>query len=510
MKRHGLLQQNMLYRILSASFLVEWLLAFVLVLVARLPFLLSSHLYFDGDEAMVGIMGRDLISGVNLPIYFYGQQYGFSLFEAMACGLFIMFLGSSVWSLKLGGILLFSLGVQRLMRVFRKLNFSPTHYILIALIIVLFPTWVVWGTKLRGGYITAFIAASFIVEKLILLNYWNRKDWNVVAWLSALLMVSQAFFFILLAPVILKRFFKLRLQDGIRVIANGLLVLILLRLPAYLNPSIWNPTTIWRFSFEALDNYLIHGFWSSFTGYFAFTDIYGVPNVVKYSAALFIVIALTLLAYSLSKLRNQKRAELLYLLIGTFVSLVPISVFGVPGSRYLIPFFTGLLLCLVWCFAHLELFKKKVAVIGLGLLFLFSLPIQSGYEKYVSFWLAHELNDMQAINELMEELDKQQIDHAFVSEWQVTLQLNYLMEERAHFRYLHNNDRCERYAESVKACYHDTICTLGLTGSLWPLGEMHHEEGWEDRIIRVNERFYLMVNPEDRFLEAGGFELPKD
>lgn len=88
---------NPVYRILGKSFWVEWLFAFGLVVLARLPYLLSEHVFFDGDEAMLGIMGRDLITGRNIPFYFYGQQYGFSF--SKPCPLVCLF---CFWGVRFG------------------------------------------------------------------------------------------------------------------------------------------------------------------------------------------------------------------------------------------------------------------------------------------------------------------------------------------------------------------------------------------------------------------------
>ncbi len=176
--------------------ILEFLLVFVCVIIARLPYLLSEHLYFDGDEALLGIMGRDFITFKQLPVYFYGQRYGFSLIEAMSAGIFISILGSTGVSLKLGGMLLFSVGVWRLIRVVRSTEPAIAIYALTLLVLVLLPPWTIWGTKLRGGYLTAFVACSFLFEQIVVHKDWKLKNWVTSSILSVLIIISQPFFII--------------------------------------------------------------------------------------------------------------------------------------------------------------------------------------------------------------------------------------------------------------------------------------------------------------------------
>ncbi|MBL4587060.1 MAG: hypothetical protein JKX84_08410 [Flavobacteriales bacterium] len=499
---------NAFFHRLNTCFLLEWLLAFVLVIIARLPYLLSDHVYFDGDEAMLGIMGRDLITGKALPIYFYGQQYGFSFFEVLSVGMFIPFLGSGVASLKLGGTLLFSLGIQRFMKVFRAKKLSFISYLLVTIILVLFPTWLVWGTKLRGGYITAFVGLAFIVEQLFLHANWERKNRLIVSGMSALILVSQPFFLLPVFPILVQRTFKMKWSRIIGTAIFGGLCLFLLRLPASTQDVHWTSSLQMSLDLDKLTYYFVDGFWASFTGYFAFSDIYVVPTEVKVSAMLFCVLLILSLVYSFIVSNTTERKELYLLLMGVFISIFPVSFFGVSGGRFLLPFFTGLMVIIVFIFARSieinSLLKQGflticIAILSVGL---------TRFDGFVSFWMERQLNDMKVLNELVEEMRSRGIKAAFVSEWQTTAQLNYLGNDEMNFRFLFMDDRLERAVRTVNNCYLDSDCSVALTGSLWPLLDMQHVEGWNERIIRVNERFYLMENPEEKFLKKGGFELP--
>ncbi|MCF8277941.1 MAG: hypothetical protein K9J17_14500 [Flavobacteriales bacterium] len=495
---------------MERSFLVEWLFSFALVLLARLPYLLSNHVYFDGDEAVLGIMARDLINGNGIPIYFYGQQYGFSLFEVFSAAIFIPFLGSGLASLKLGGMLLFSLGIQRLLRVLRKKQLPLISFLLLSLILVTFPTWQVWGTKLRGGYITAFVGLTLVVEQLILSDQWNRKNWMAVSIISAVIFVSQPIFLLVLIPLLIQRAFKMNRKDFILTLATGLIVLVLLRLPAYQNTISWKPPGLGSLNLDTISSYFFKGFWSHFTGYFSYSDIYEIPVLVKTGAMIFFGFMCMILGYSIFKGPTSYRKSLLLLLIGASLSAISAVIFGIAGGRYFIPFYTGwMIILVVIAVQHGSLMRIRTQVVILALLLISLVPTTTGYDRYVSFWLAPEVNDMAAITELKTTLEDRGIKNAFVSEWQVFWQLNYLGNEDMNFRHFLMEDRVQRFVDGVNSCYLDEDCPIALTGSLWPLYDMQNVAGWDTRIERVNDRFYLMENPEDIFLEVGKFELPE-
>ena len=455
-------------------------------------------------------MGRDLITGRNLPIYFYGQQYGFSFFEALSAGLFISFLGSSLASLKLGGMLIFSLGIQRYLKIFRAKELPLFAFLLMAAILCLFPTWQVWGTKLRGGYLTAFVGVAFIAEQLLLYDRWELKSWLKIAVISALIIVAQPIFLILVLPAILFRLTKMKRGQILPTFGLGAVALLLLQIPAYLNTAVWLPVGFGNFNLDGITHYLIGGFWSVFSGFFSFSDLYPIPELVKLGCQLFLGLFFLLFVLVIIRGKKALQVQILLLVLGMALSLFPSVVFGIGGGRYLLPFFTGIMLVLVWISTYqAKEFRTSTYLISSLLMLATFIPTTMGYKQFVSFWLESHLNDMKVLDELKSELEKRNINHAFASEWQVFWQLNYLGNEEMNFRYLSMEDRVQRFVDRTNECYLDTNCPTALVGSLWPLNDMQTVPGWESRMERINDRFYLMERPEDVYLEKGGFELPK-
>lgn len=135
---------------------VSSLLLVVACVVTRLPQLASPNLLLDGDEATLGLMARALVDGRELPVFFWGQRYGFSLIEAAAGALAFTVAGTSATALKLA---LWTTGVVAL-RAALAPSVGSRRATVFALVVVTMPAWAVWSMKARGGYLTAFTASA--------------------------------------------------------------------------------------------------------------------------------------------------------------------------------------------------------------------------------------------------------------------------------------------------------------------------------------------------------------
>jgi hypothetical protein len=90
-----------------------------LVIVRTLVFLRYEQLYFDSDQAIIGLMAKHLIEGRAFPLFFYGQAYMLGV-EAWLAAPFFLVGGASVAALRtsmltwnLGFVALLILGLER-------------------------------------------------------------------------------------------------------------------------------------------------------------------------------------------------------------------------------------------------------------------------------------------------------------------------------------------------------------------------------------------------------------
>ena len=100
----------------------EVALVVALCLATRLPQLMSDQSFLDGDECVVALMAKHVVDGVGLPLYFYGQVYGFSLLEVLPISLAYLVLGVGQLAVKLAMLAMWTLGVVFFHLALRRLG----------------------------------------------------------------------------------------------------------------------------------------------------------------------------------------------------------------------------------------------------------------------------------------------------------------------------------------------------------------------------------------------------
>ena len=141
-------------------------------LALRLDFMWAAGFTIDGDEAIVGLMGLDILDGQGVPVFYYGQHYMGSLEAIMASWFFAIFGASSftlqlvplVWSLALI-VLAYILG--------RLISGRRGGLIAATLTAVAPPALLVWSSKARGGFIEVVVIGAVA---LCLTIKWLRSD----------------------------------------------------------------------------------------------------------------------------------------------------------------------------------------------------------------------------------------------------------------------------------------------------------------------------------------------
>jgi hypothetical protein len=140
-------------------------------LLIRLDFMRASGFTIDGDEAIVGLMGRDILLGRGVPIFYYGQHYMGSLEAIMASISFAVF-GVSPFALQLVP-LIWSLGlIVNAYWLARLIAGRRAGLIAAAMMAVPPPALVVWSSKARGGFIEIVVLGGIA---LCLAIQWLRN-----------------------------------------------------------------------------------------------------------------------------------------------------------------------------------------------------------------------------------------------------------------------------------------------------------------------------------------------
>ncbi|HEX4355336.1 MAG TPA: hypothetical protein VHZ95_20560, partial [Polyangiales bacterium] len=76
-----------------------------LVCIRSFVFVRFQQAHFDSDQAMFGLMAKDLAEGRALPVFMYGQHYLFAVSVWLSAPLYLVF-GASVLTLKLPTLLM--------------------------------------------------------------------------------------------------------------------------------------------------------------------------------------------------------------------------------------------------------------------------------------------------------------------------------------------------------------------------------------------------------------------
>ncbi len=193
------------------------LVVLLLLGALHLGVLLTSQSHVDGDEAVVGMMGRHILLRHARPLFFYGQVYGTgAALEAYLAAAFFALFGFSAISLKLVALLLFW-GTLILVYVISA-RFLTGRWALWAIgLLGLATPLIEWRTKMRGGYAgIAFFSLLVVFLYLQITENAQKPWWRYLllglamggAWFNSSLAISLLAAIFFHALFVIRRFFR--------------------------------------------------------------------------------------------------------------------------------------------------------------------------------------------------------------------------------------------------------------------------------------------------------------
>ena len=181
--------QRLLQKLLVDRTRTFSILALILGVLLRLVLTAYGWPQTNSDEDTMGLMALHIAKRGELPIFFYGQNY-MGAFEAyLGAGLFRLF-GASVFTLRLGTILLFALFLVCMYLLTSLLYTKKLAFIV--LILLSFGSIVVLDTQLiaLGGYpeLLLFGSLSMLLASWLALTSgryasWRRRCWRFIGYL---------------------------------------------------------------------------------------------------------------------------------------------------------------------------------------------------------------------------------------------------------------------------------------------------------------------------------------
>lgn len=476
-----------------------FLLMLLLNVLIRLPLYFSKNFWFDGDEAIIGIMAQDFLRKGKLPFFFYGQHYGFASVETFFSAVFIKILGSKIIALKLAGMTIHSSAVVFIALFLRAKKVSPRTWFFVLFLVLFFPPFYLWASQMRT---TAFLLAAilFFITETKSFSWWR---FVLVFILSLFLLESQAMFF-LFAMVFVGNWLWVAKKKFVPlagfVIGQSVLVFLVnfywtgdktahsVQLIADGNQ--WNQLMLQFF-----------GFRSGFSGFHYFTMDIDMPS--WYSVFILLMLGTFIglfLAVIIWSWQENKRMLLFYglALIGFLVFL---SFFKEYGPRYWINFFGGTLLVI------LSLLMKSEAKDSMRKKML--LPLLPFIAVYFA---ASDMRVHFSDNDISEKAAFAAVNHEvrtsnqkamFTTDVYLQWQWNFINGEEIPCCAFNEEDRTDRFSKRVFSKYRKNPEQVGLMGYWGIFWEMDLMEGFNDNRYQVGQKYYFLKEIQLDYLETG-------
>ena len=351
-------------------FFLRWGLILGLCVLARLPHILNENFfYFDDDEALIGIMAQEMLRGELFPYFFCGQNYGLSFFETLSVAGCIKIFGSGIWALRIGGLLLFSLGITFIYQTLKSRNMSFLFSAGVAVLLITFPTWYLWGAMVRGGYVTSFAAVSiifFVTQKKEAFRFENI----LMGFLLYTAYESHVLILIPVLPFVFEwwRDKPQRWMNAVKIISTSLILIYGLRyLFSNESQSYLNPISIEKMKLSTLLSYLsewIH----SFSGFYFYSVNFNPPDYWQVGLYLLLAVMIVTIILGVWKISGKKRTIALLCLVAIVFGFLVLAQVKDYAPRYMIGSYTGILFLVLYLIINSEFYLKKAMVYTMALI----------------------------------------------------------------------------------------------------------------------------------------------
>ena len=157
---------------------------FALVLAARVAGAWWYALSSNPDYGVVVLMARNIVRGVDFPVFFYGQPYMGSLEPIVSAGLALLF-GASPFVICLGTALV-ALGLSAaIYRMARQVAGPPAGVLAVALCLVGPPGYFHYMASPRGGYALGLLLTILLLHEGSMPDAREGRDGQATPWRPA-------------------------------------------------------------------------------------------------------------------------------------------------------------------------------------------------------------------------------------------------------------------------------------------------------------------------------------
>jgi len=472
----------------------------IICLVSRLPQLLSDHLFLDGDECIIGLMSKHFSEGKEVPFFFYGQSYGFSFIEVLFIRIYYFFFGVTDIAIKLAMLSMWTIGVLFFYKSLALIGQSKNkiYPLLITVAFILSPAFAIWSMKARGGYLTAFLLASFVTYLLFSIKKEKSSVYYIIIGVSLVFIYqSQALWLAGLIPIVTYQISKKPSILNFAYISSGVIISIFFFNSISQDLStFWSPTVL---SFESFNIQTILSIPSkiyiNYTGNYSYGDITEPIFIIKVLATLLTLLTIGLVVTAIYYLSSKKQINpLFYITILSILFTVGyLTLMDGNNPRYLLPlggfFFIAFFILIDNLPYNTLIIIVLGAVIALGSISLYD---------FKNF----NPKDKEPLIAVIKELEDQKIQFVFCEGGLLQWELMFYSKEKIIARFKSNVDRYPAYIEQVNYAMKNTPNSTAMVGYYDMFLVNDH-----DNISNFKNAFHIYIHPSTEILNERGFNL---
>lgn len=488
----------------------------ILCIASRLPQLYSPNLWLDSDECVSGLMAKHLSEGKEIPIFFYGQNYGFSLIEALFGALGYKLLGVSALSLKLSMLALWIIGVLFYYLAASNIIGDNRKGFWLTLLLIFIPAWAIWSMKARGGYTTAFVVSSIIIF-LISQSRINCVKWFVIGIATSIVFLSQRIWIVGLLPILLFRAIKkCKISHIISFISGVTLMALIVNLLVKFIKGGSNLiffTTPVIFNFSLINNALklLKSIYVNLTGFYYLDYFFNSDFVTSAIAVIWIILIIIGVVIQITQIKKRKYDTWAHILfLSTTFTIISTWVLDSPffGYRYLLPL-SGLMI--LWIGVEISdyvskniQFKKACYLLSFTLIILgvYSLISFRDFTFLPKIKISGEnISEEKRISLLIKYLKDNDIKYTFSLEPLLTWYAMFYSKEEILSRHTEPYDRYPEYPQAVDKAFEERKKTAIIGYSYAIPKYLLKNLG---NIIVIGNRYFIYPNPDRRLLTSVG------
>ncbi len=488
----------------SGKLIAVYFLLFGINLLVRLPIFLSKNIWFDGDEAIVGLMAQDFLQSGKLPFFFYGQNYGFASFEILITSFFEKIMGASMLTLKFAALAIHAFPITLAYVILKKANTNKWIFILVMLVLILSPTYILWG--LRGSSLPFFW--MLVILYFCLFCKPTIKNILIISFVISVLALSQVMFLFMVLPFILKWLWKEKnVIKNILILCFVSIGLSLICVLIFKSDNSAHLVHLYfgEYQLQNIQNQL-SGFIYGFSNYFYFSANFSISLVWKILILINLILLMVIGVYHL--LMKFERILFIGFILSTILFLFLLSLISITSARYWIPFFTFFLLLLIYICVNKQIsvvkqIKNSFSLISLCIISLISLAAIINSSSIPQHFYHTKWSEKSAFYDFEKGVKDRKIKALYSIDPYLQWQWNYLNGAEIPCSGFSKVERSQRFKLKVNSIYETSPDRVGIIG-FWGITDgLEEVPGFNDTRIQIGDKYCIVFPIKRKFLEKG-------